>query len=624
MNKLNKILLILIVALSSCNPMSDTYNLLNKDIQPPHATFNYTLTDADYAEISSQALKNATNASDSALAKTIKSTSSLPEGYAATYVPALLQAMYPALGKGSNAQVTYNFNKGPLPRLVQYTSAGKYTLSAADYKSMGGAVRVYGYFSPSNAPNNFIPNFLNTKFADAADSTLKLITYKYATTNPSGGEITVFDEEFSDSTFLNSFQAFNITGDQVWTASSYNQDQFAKMSGYSGGNQNNENWLVSPAIDLKGFTSPSFQVDQAIKYLNGQWDQTTIWISTDYTGDVTTATWTQLTINTLPTGNDWSFVTSEKVDLSAYTGKTIYIAFKYVSTTSNAATWEVNWLKVYGSIGGSGSSTPPEVITKSTFYRLISGTWGTEKGVYALSSQDYNSMGAPGKYDNFSSSVLPDNYIPKFLIQKYPYAQEGNQLVVVYKYYSGGVNIRADQYTYTNSTWTKYNPVEMKTSQFINTGTKWVFDPTVTFTMTAADYQLIVDAVKADPNLKSLVNSYGDQEYYYGAGSKYSDFDARISKRTTGTYAQTDYQGLTDTEASALILKRIHEGIIMLLKIKFPNAVTQVSGINVMYVVTYAVYENDGSTGHYTSTFQCTKSAPNPDFTYVSSPAAAK
>jgi len=618
MNKLNKLLLILVVALASCNPMSDTYNLLNKDIQPPQASFNYTLTNADYAEISSQALKNATSASDSAMAKTIKSTNSLPEGYAATYVPALLQAMYPALGKGSNAQVAYNFNEGPLTYLVQYTSAGKYTLSADDYKSMGGAVSVYGYFSPSNAPNDFIPNFLKTKYTDVADSTLKLITYKYATTDPSGGEVTVFDEGFSNT--LDNFQVVNVTGAQTWKASSYKQDQFAKISGYSSGNQNNEDWLISPAINLKGFTNPSLQINQAINYLHNKWDQINILVSTDYSGDVAAATWNTIPVTTKPTGSNYTFVTSEKIDLSAYSGKTIYVAFKYISDTSNAAMWEVNWLKIYGTIGGSGSSVAPDVITESTFYRLLSGTWGTEKGVYALSSQDYNSMGAPGKYDNFSSSVPPDNYLPQFLTQKYPFAQEGNQLVVVYKYYSKGVHIRADQYTYTNSTWTKYNSVEMKTSQFINTGTKWVFDPTVTFTMAAADYQLIVNVVKADPKLKSLVNSYGDQDYYYGAGAKYSDFDARISKRTTGTYAQADYQGLTDAEASALILKRIHEGIIELLKIKFPNAVTQVSGINVMYVVTYAIYENDGSTANFTSTFQCTKSAPDPDFTYVNPP----
>ncbi len=617
MNKLYKILLIF-VAVSACTPMDDINNQMEKQAPAPQATFNYTLTDANYSEISSQALANATNASDTAMAKSISSTSSLPEGYAATYIPPILKAMYPALGKGSNARVTYNFNNGPLTYLEEYTSAGQYTLADADYQSMGGAVGVYKYFSPSNPPADFIPAFLKTKFAGAADSTLKLITYKYATTNPSGGEVTVFDEEFSNT--LDNFQAVNITGKQTWEAASYKQDQYVKISGYSSGNQANEDWLVSPAIDLNGFTNPSLQVDQAINYISGQWDQVAILVSTDYTGDVTTATWNPVTINTLPTGKNWTFVTSEKVDLSAYAGKTIYIAFKYISTTSNAATWEVNWLKVYGSIGGSGSSTPPVVIKESTFYRLLNGTWGLEPGVYALSSQDYNEMGAPGKYDSFSSSVSPDNYLPQFLVQKYPYTQEGTRLVVVYKYYSGGTQTRADQYTFTNSKWVKYNSVEMKTSQFINTGTKWVFNPTVKFTMTTADYQLIVNAVKADPAKKAYVDKYGTAEYYYGASSYYSEFSAQISKHA----GQPAFQGLTDAEASTLITKRIQEGIIVLLQAKFPNAVAQVSGINVMYIVTYTIYQNDGSTGVFNSTFQCTKSAPNPEFTWISGPTQVK
>ena len=48
---------------------------------------------------------------------------------------------------------------------------------------------------------------------------------------------------------------------------------------------------------------------------------------------------------------------------------------------------------------------------------------------------------------------------------------------------------------------------------------------------------------------------------------------------------------------------------------KFPDAVNQVSGIDVFYVVNYAYY--DGSNGTGTMTFQCTKSGPNPEFTFV-------
>lgn len=617
MNKLYKILLVFIVALSSCNPMNDTYNLLNKDIQPPHANFSYTLTTADYVKISSAALADATNAKDSLMAKSIKSTNSLPEGYAATYVPALLKKMYPALGKGSAALVSYNFNHGPKTSLEEYASANSHTLSNADYTSMGGAVMVYKYFSPSNPPANYLPDFLKTKYPEVKDSTLEMINYKYAKTDPSGGEINLLDEEFKDT--LDNFQAVNIAGnDQAWTAASYKQNQYAKMSGYLKGAQNNEDWLVSPGINLSGFSSPNMQINQAINYLNGHWDQITVQVSTDYTGDVSTTTWSPVTINTKPTGNDWTFVTSEKVDLSAFKGKTIHVAFKYVSDTNNAATWEISWVKVNGTLAGSGNTTP-EVNKESGLYRLLNSSWKTEHGVYLLNSADYNSMGAPGKYDNFSSSEPPDNYLPQFLTQKYPYAQEGMQIVVIYKYYSKGTHTRADQYTFTNSTWVKYNPIEAKTAQFINAGTKWVFDPTVTFTMTTADYQLIVDAVKADPDLKQYLDSYGTAEYYYGASAYYSEFNAQIVKRTDPAFT-----GLTDTQAAALITQRIQEGIIVMLKAKFPNAVAQVSGINVMYVVSYSIYGNDGSTEHVTSTFQCTKSAPNPEFTFVSSPTAGK
>jgi len=160
----------------------------------------------------------------------------------------------------------------------------------------------------------------------------------------------------------------------------------------------------------------------------------------------------------------------------------------------------------------------------------------------------------------------------------------------------------------------------MKTNQFINTGTKWVFNPTVKFIMTTADYQLIIKAVKADPAKKAYVDQYGTAEYYYGASSYYSEFNAQISKRAT----QAAFQGLTAAQANALITKRIEEGIIVMLQAKFPNAVAQVSGINVMYVVTYAVYENDGSTVKFTATFQCIKSSPNPQFKLVGEPTQAK
>jgi len=67
-----------------------------------------------------------------------------------------------------------------------------------------------------------------------------------------------------------------------------------------------------------------------------------IMVSSDYSsGDPTAATWTEVTGATLPTGADWNFVSSGDLSLAAFTGSNTHFAFKYTSTTSSAATWEV-------------------------------------------------------------------------------------------------------------------------------------------------------------------------------------------------------------------------------------------------------------------------------------------
>ena len=48
------------------------------------------------------------------------------------------------------------------------------------------------------------------------------------------------------------------------------------------------------------------------------------------------------------------------------------------------------------------------------------------------------------RFNNFSNSVSPNNYLPTFLNNKYPYAQEGDLLSLVYRYFDGGVQLKGD------------------------------------------------------------------------------------------------------------------------------------------------------------------------------------
>ena len=112
-----------------------------------------------------------------------------------------------------------------------------------------------------------------------------------------------------------------------------------KASAYVSQAYNAESWLVSPAISLAGVSAASVKFEQAVNYASPQ-GALSVMVSTNYSGDVTTATWTELSLSAWPAGNNWTFISST-ADLASYVGQTVNIAFKYTSTASSAATWEV-------------------------------------------------------------------------------------------------------------------------------------------------------------------------------------------------------------------------------------------------------------------------------------------
>jgi hypothetical protein len=115
------------------------------------------------------------------------------------------------------------------------------------------------------------------------------------------------------------------------------------MSGFQGGSFANEDWLISPVVDLTGYTSVIFTFETAKNYTGNDIE---VKISTDYSGDPTTATWTDLQV-TLSSGS-WAWTSSGDIDLSSYAGQNIVVGFKYTSTTTASATWEVDNILIEG------------------------------------------------------------------------------------------------------------------------------------------------------------------------------------------------------------------------------------------------------------------------------------
>ena len=125
-----------------------------------------------------------------------------------------------------------------------------------------------------------------------------------------------------------------------------------KGTAYKSGPHYGEGWFVTPKIRLKNAVSPALSFEMAMNYgplpEDGRYEQATVWVSTDYAGDVATATWTQLPWNEFdgevgfPDANSWTFYPSGRMDLSAWANQTIYIGFRYKSEAGQTcSTWEV-------------------------------------------------------------------------------------------------------------------------------------------------------------------------------------------------------------------------------------------------------------------------------------------
>jgi len=167
---------------------------------------------------------------------------------------------------------------------------------------------------------------------------------------------TIFSETFASG--QGNFTTQSVLGAQVWSHNAgYN---CMAMSGFAANaNHENEDWLISPNIDLSGITEAELSFSHTISKGSGNFvpleymkTNQTIWISTNYTGgNPSNAQWTQLHYEGFPSGTGWNYVSAFAPIPTDFLGKTnVRIAFKYTCDNNDSATWQVNNVLVGGTI----------------------------------------------------------------------------------------------------------------------------------------------------------------------------------------------------------------------------------------------------------------------------------
>lgn len=128
----------------------------------------------------------------------------------------------------------------------------------------------------------------------------------------------------------------------VW---SYDSKYGMKASAFvSSTNHATESWLISPLIDLTNANDPIFTFDHAVNKFTSvdkAKEEATVWVRFGEDGE-----WYQVSNVTYPSSQSWSFVNAGDLPLDEFVGNKIQIGFKYISTATNAGTWEIQNFKV--------------------------------------------------------------------------------------------------------------------------------------------------------------------------------------------------------------------------------------------------------------------------------------
>ena len=277
----------------------------------------------------------------------------------------------------------------------------------------------------------------------------------------------------------------------------------------------------------------------------------------------------------------------------------------------------------------TATAAPTVVAEKKYAFFKYNGTAFEATDIVAVQPAEMTEMGQT--YGSFTNPQQ-DNYLPKYLAQKYPYAQDGKSLYVAYRCYaSGATTWKVDHYTYTTE-WSKVIYFENKTDQFRKSEDKWNIDRTLELNFpngdanTKAFYQYCVNWVYdnkdvalgapardnagvidttdivtiggSKPAGNYWVSNYGNNEFYTGASAYYGNIDWRVSA-VRGGFTAAGMGDLTDEQIQEKLKEHTAEVFGAVLSCLYPDMTPEeykkvvinfyVYGPNVTYTCTYNV-----------------------------------
>lgn len=184
-------------------------------------------------------------------------------------------------------------------------------------------------------------------------------------------QTTILNETLLTQESFSTFTGVSVTGTQAWY---FSPVYGAVCNGYAGGQSYaNEDWFVSPAMNLSQMNDVKLTFDHTrgnASVLNVGVSQGwyKVFATANYSGNPSTTTWVELTgvDHNVPVA--WQYISSGDLTIpQAAKSAASRIAFKYVSSATQSATWEIKNVQV---------TVEPQSNPNTASFKIT--TWNTE------------------------------------------------------------------------------------------------------------------------------------------------------------------------------------------------------------------------------------------------------
>ena len=630
------------------NAWNDHLDGFDSNFNPTQVeTINYTLTDEDYVAIAN----NSTNKQIAKEAGNSKALENLSKNLyftdkitAQEYVPAFLastNSQFYTLSNGSAIKVTYKMAVGLPEEVTEAVGATEVRVREDFYKAnvWESDENYISAFAPDKPASKFLPKFLLEQLPDAQEGDYAVVSYAQSDQNPIFGNVGGGDTHFEMSNVLaNVTKEQEISVNGVVTGSCgagyVISDKAGAILVYMGGGFDAGTYPIGTQLNVAGtvdafnnglqltssatvkklgsedykFPAPKVMDGAALDALKAD-PKNRLAIYASVSGEMSVGTYTNLIVpGAKNTKISPYYVSSDQKKLLTDKAKVTLVGWIVSCSKSGICNFVVNDIKLDGGAATTAIGTlslAAEVPTTSlnAIYRFDGTKWSVPSDMAVLNPGDYTAMG-----QSHPNLTEPDNYLPAYCRQKFPYAAAKDSKFIVYKFYNGSSTVLAcANYVYNGTEWVKNDGVETITSQFVRTNCVWKFDPSVTINLPETStfatnfYQSCVDWVYqtkcvplGDTSIKSgkfWVSKYGNNEVYSGASAFKNDVDLRPGAAVT-QYA-AGWEGKTDAEIIAGLKHNFaYETLPAVLAEYYPDAVP-IEGVEVLYTVNFDAF--DGS-----------------------------